>query len=42
VAADVDPAEVNRTVDFTDIATVVDAFLGNPYALDGPAACPLN
>lgn len=40
MAADVDPAEVNRTVDFTDISTVVDAFLGNPYALAGPVACP--
>jgi len=39
MAADLEPADANRTVDFKDIAETVQAFIGEPYSFDGPVPC---
>ena len=38
--ADLHPASPNGVVDFNDIAACVAAFVGDPYAFDGPTVCP--
>ncbi len=38
--ADIVPETPNHLVNFKDISAAVQAFLGTPYALDGPTPCP--